>query len=760
MNATKLTTKMDTVGKADLVNQMTILQVAARDETEVINDEVEDLRNSLREIVQDEAVKPKLQCLMMDPDFSMVTVQSEDSGIVWETVSSRCSTPWASEFSSIAPEPCLSVVPKHSGMPASGSAGRIIFEMDKDSGMMRKKRKRNKAGEKVTKHATDEVPAEPDRWAMVEVSLPNMKMEQNTVDEKTDLTEEVNQRLFRLVSEGSEILNIIVSPKMSTVDEEESNELMDNLSYLENTPVIKPDETAEDHETSAENPTGNLEGVRAIVLSEPEPLSLLPPTKPPRRGTTSEDYFEKFTLLDHQASTGVHTEEVPSEPESKSGESSGKVTHANPAPVVLDDSATIGGLEIPVELVDEVFYGGGSDPKSQSFSTDSANVEADLLKSPLKESGSALFGSQESILTPVFLPEGPRKIIDPVLLEEPKAMAFMYTDLYADAVGSRMKQDDMASVTSEKSFHSQESDSEARGYLEKFVLKDETMLTPVEPLSDNPKEERVKLWSQDAFGITWHQRNEARAPEDEDEITDFFRNSASSSPCEPLQIIQVEGEKTRESLKTQCVAFQDEAAKENKMATEAGSDISQSPEEDIEIAEAFSPLDISVAPPAAGTWWETGDRKSTAENAELSQMGRPARVGAHRVVPFSIQAPQAPKPNTPCHKSFLDLTPLLLAVTPNEGERCEIKAREGESGQARNTDCLPSMEGEETTGEALDFELITEQEASEYSLAQRCSPIGEGTDIGGFTMVDHPGQLDDLYHADEADYEIVEALLS
>ena len=52
---------------------------------------------SLREAVHDSTIRPKLQCLMMDPSFSMVTVQGEDSGIQWETTPSRASTPWVSD---------------------------------------------------------------------------------------------------------------------------------------------------------------------------------------------------------------------------------------------------------------------------------------------------------------------------------------------------------------------------------------------------------------------------------------------------------------------------------------------------------------------------------------------------------------------------------------------------------------------------------------------------------------------------------------
>ncbi|XP_029108448.1 cardiomyopathy-associated protein 5-like isoform X2 [Scleropages formosus] len=66
-------------------------------------DEVEALHNSLKEIVHDQDVQPKLQCIMMDPSFSMVTVQGDESSIVWETPAvelpggSECSTPWTSE---------------------------------------------------------------------------------------------------------------------------------------------------------------------------------------------------------------------------------------------------------------------------------------------------------------------------------------------------------------------------------------------------------------------------------------------------------------------------------------------------------------------------------------------------------------------------------------------------------------------------------------------------------------------------------------
>ncbi|XP_036444864.1 cardiomyopathy-associated protein 5 [Colossoma macropomum] len=751
---------MDIMEKIDVDNQMTILQDAVMEEgAQPIEDEVEDLSNSLREIVQDEAVKPKLHCLMMDPAFSMVTVQSEDSGIVWETASSRCSTPWASEFSSAPPEPCYSLVPKRSGTPSSETAGKIIFIMDEDHMIRRKKRKRNKAEEKVTNRPAlmAEVLPGPERPAMVEVSLPNTRAEEESaIDEKKDPKDEGNQRLFCLLSEGSEILNIIAPPKIFTVDEEESKELTDNLSYLEETPVIKAQDIAEEPETE-ETQTENLQ---AIVQAVPEPL-VPTPIKPPRRGATSEDYFEKFTLLDHQAPAvappleAIHDPEIITE--QVADETKDKAVETKPEVEVSADSVSLSGLEIASEHVDEVFYGGGSDPDRQSLPKDGTNTEGEAPKSPLKESGSALFGSQESILTPIFLPEGPPKIIDPNLLEEPKAMAFMYSDLYADAVGTRQKQDDTESLTSEKSFHSQQSDFEDRGYLEKFVLKDETPATEADPFPEDHKADRVKMWSEDAFGVP-RLGNDKTGAQDDEEITDFFRNSASSSPCETIRLDEVEPEETREETKTRRVVFQDEAAKAGNRTSEVGDAVFVPSEEDIELAEAFLPLDISMESPSVETSWVTVDNRSAiAEYAVKTvspKSGKAKRVKPPKE-PLSIRPPQRVNPVTPHPKPFLDLTPLLPAEAEEEAEGRQEQEKE------LGTNKVPSTfeaKGTEATGEALDYELITKQEASECAVSQRDSPRGgEGSDNGGFTMVEYPSQLDNLYDAVEADYEIVDA---
>ena len=79
-----------------------------------------------------------------------------------------------------------------------------------------------------------------ERLEMAEVSVPNVPKPE-TAQGETDLEEikDKDQQLFSLISEGYEILNIRVPSKLPTVDEEESIELQDNLSYLDKTPGIK-----------------------------------------------------------------------------------------------------------------------------------------------------------------------------------------------------------------------------------------------------------------------------------------------------------------------------------------------------------------------------------------------------------------------------------------------------------------------------------------------------------------------------------------
>ncbi|XP_051536891.1 cardiomyopathy-associated protein 5 [Myxocyprinus asiaticus] len=695
--------KMETMEIMDPESQITVLQdeMLLEGEEEQMSDEVEDLNNSLREVVQDGVVKPKLHCLMMDPSFSMVTVQSEDSGIIWETASSRCSTPWTSEFNSVTSEPLYNLT-------GPGAAGRIVFIMDEEL-MSRTKRRRYKMEKtKTCSHVSAQIIAEAQRPAMVEVSLPNVTPVDGQEEEKiTDPKEERRQRLFSLVSEGSEILNIVVPPKVSTVDEEESKGLEDHLFYLEETPAVRSADILDEPDVDiyCETPAEKSRSPLSVI---PEPSVHLSHIQASRQGATAEDYFEMFTLLDHQTPSG--TLEVQEEHQDTEGSTEDKEDNtlhpdAEPESGLSGVSSAVSMFNISGEHLDDVFYGGGSDPQCHDASGSVGEKERELSKSSLKESGSALFGSEETVLTPVYLPEGPQKIIDPNLLEEPKAMAFLYSDLYADAIGMRKKPDDedAESVTSEKSFHSQESDYEDKGYLEKFVLKVETLAMDRDVSAEVHHEDQ-----QDSFRYMQQHTTEERIEEEEpDEITDFFRNSGSSSPCEPADREPTESEEETEAVRTPRVTFKDDVTKNKTEQTETQLSIT----DDTDFKDAFLPVEISDDCPA----WEEDlltfakmTKKSTSTRTDEVKHKASCFSKTSQEPPTLIQANTTIKPVIPQHKPFLDLTALLPAETPDETENINRQQKlEGRSSEASQDDG-----SSQTKAEDLEYEVIRNQEES------------------------------------------------
>uniref|UniRef100_A0A8B9J706 Cardiomyopathy associated 5 n=1 Tax=Astyanax mexicanus TaxID=7994 RepID=A0A8B9J706_ASTMX len=453
-----------------------------------------EMDNGLKEVVQDPFVKPKLQCLMVDPSFSMVTVQSEDSGIVWETASSRCSTPWASEASS--PSDVYS-------LESSGTQGNIVIIMDEDK---IKRRKKTSKGDRFRRRLSGAAIGE-ERPAMVEVSVPNVRPENSEDGQSAEAKTDKDQELFNLISEGFEILNIVVPSKLPTVDEEDSTELTDNLSYLEDSPKIKSKcKQTEIAETEVSSEDATTEGQET---DEGQKVLSQESADQSKKEESDLDYLEKFTLLDETAPC-----EIPEKPEPEK-----QVAQAEePQPQVpqekekveekLDEESfvIISDVEIASEHLDEVFYGAKCHEEPEILShrkEDGKHLERQSSKS-LKECGATLFGSQECILTPVYLPSGPPKIIDQNLLDEPRALSYHYSDLYEDAVGDRKREDDFSdveSVISEKSFKRRFSESDDDGYLEKFTLKDHTEAiedTPDEDISDSDR----MIWPQNKFEMT------------------------------------------------------------------------------------------------------------------------------------------------------------------------------------------------------------------------------------------------------------------
>ncbi|MCI4392610.1 hypothetical protein PGIGA_G00147870 [Pangasianodon gigas] len=513
--------------------------------TNIDEEDVEELHNSLKEVVQDPAVKPKFQCLMVDPSFSMVTVQSEDSGIVWETASSRCSTPWASEASS--PSDSYS-------LEGSGTQGNIVIIMDEDKVRRKKKTSsRGKLGDRFRRPGSRlSGPAiGEERPAMIEVSVPNIRCEDSEDGQTAEGKPDKDQELFNLISEGFEILNIVVPSKLPTVDEECSTELADNLSYLEDTPKIK---TKCKQESPAPTTIPNVIDIdidiQEIKDDSQKGLSQTPANEQLKKDETDMDYLEKFTLLDQHApddesEKSETTQDIQQEEPQVPGEEQ-KVEHT----VVENSFVIVNEVEIEGDHLDEVFYGAScnAEPQLPSHHKEDKEHASGSFKA-LKECGSTLFGSQESILTPIFLPPGPPKIIDQDLLDEPRAMSFHYLDLYEDAIGDRKKDEDASdieSVVSEKSFKRRYSDSDdGDGYLEKFILKDDTPAVEDVHEVDTPGNDRV-IWPQSKFEMTGCliRVKEDDAPQEEDVgvnqveleskqiIKDECQPSYSSKECE------------------------------------------------------------------------------------------------------------------------------------------------------------------------------------------------------------------------------------
>ncbi|KAM4051530.1 cardiomyopathy-associated protein 5 [Anomaloglossus baeobatrachus] len=595
--------------------------------------EAEDLTQSFKESVNTEEVKPKLQCLMSNPAFSMVTVQCEDSGIHWETSSSRCSTPWASEASTTSD--VYSMESSSAGTPP----GKVIFIMDE--GKLRRKRVRPSTSAKFARQSThhkkstenpkasadnmgesfkqalekakchlsthteetgnadnstkdteactgeildsekessseNKAPCEKTESPAAETSsiLPDKVAEEPTsaspepdkmpkqseindvhdsvmsptknVPEKQTVTKTVKQaapkkisnitkpkgripqsfieskpevisskhdidsyppfvlvelssvlehvnklcnpqkdaaqeiiieppntesNVFSIVSDGSEILNILAPDLISTVDQEASNEMEDKLEYLEENPLLIPKlPCTEDvsspytYEESAQN--GNRSTEEQIKIPENRQMD---------KAGNDIDYFEKFTLVDSK---------IPIEPSFKSQEPEDvKVKGGQHSPSIKTES-NIDDEYYFLHSLDESFYGVTLDNDDNLLQQEAPNPEKSITDENtetndrnVKSNGVSLFSSEDGVLTKSFF--FPTSYpVNHELLEEPPALAFLYTDLYEQARGCKAKEEqdrsDAESTSSAQTFHSRISDDDGTGiYFEKFNLKDE-----------------------------------------------------------------------------------------------------------------------------------------------------------------------------------------------------------------------------------------------------------------------------------------------
>ncbi|XP_054904858.1 cardiomyopathy-associated protein 5 isoform X2 [Poeciliopsis prolifica] len=450
---------------------------------------------------------------MVDPSFSMVTVQSEDSGIVWETASSRCSTPWASEASSTS---------EAYSMEGSGGAGKITIVFDEDKVVRRRTRsggRSSRLGDWLSRPGSSRSASAlgVERPEMAEVSLPNIKEEKTPTEEDLEEIKSKDQQLFSLICEGYEILNIRVPSKLPTVDEEETTDLQDNLSYLDQTPKIRSrnqhDWAHHRDQLEAEQTPDRAEALKET--SQPSQDKLLESTTSETDSIADFDYIEKFTLLNvaipgeeaPQLQQEEEEEKSPAKAQTKQQETLKEATEDGVS-VSEDSFVFVTDADIVGEHLDEVFYGEG--PPIEALKQKQEGIERMRSRRESQRSmmdgGLVLFESEETTLTPIFISPGPPKIIDPILLEEPTAMSFMYSDLYEDVVGEKRSDEEYSeaeSVASEKSYKRRLSDSdEADGYLEKFRLKDETPVVDVQSESSEDNAGGRMMWPQNKFEMT------------------------------------------------------------------------------------------------------------------------------------------------------------------------------------------------------------------------------------------------------------------
>lgn len=319
--------------------------------------------------------------------------------------------------------------------------------------------------------------------------------------------------------------------------------------------------------------------------SQPSADTELRRTLPEKDSANDIDYFEKFTLVD----VGGPGEQALEDQET--GQLAAKVTAEEPKPakVTAEDSlppsedsfVIVSDVDIVGEHLDEVFYGEGAPADAPEQREHEAACGAGMRsrresQRSAKESGSVLFETEETTLTPIYISPGPPKIIDPILLEEPTAMSFMYSDLYEDAVGERRKSDEehseSESVASEKASKRRLSDSEeADGYLEKFILKDETPTVEVPPESVEDRREGRMMWAQSKFEMTGcltrvaKEEDEVRKKTEETKEQDVRAEGPTTAAFDE-RAAQVAGKTDRQSSRDKSI--QESIARDEKVECE------------------------------------------------------------------------------------------------------------------------------------------------------------------------------------------------
>ncbi|XP_040841791.1 cardiomyopathy-associated protein 5 [Ochotona curzoniae] len=349
--------------------------------------------------------------------------------------------------------------------------------------------------------------ASADKTAPTKETPEKAKEEELTMTSKPAGLSEDQKSAFSIISEGCEILNIHAPAFIPSVDQEESEHMQDKLEYLVENVSIKTMAHHVDREAAAvhEVPRSNLADAAGKVTSlkeneqphdretqeEPRPeadaLVFAPPTIP-----SEEDYFEKYTLIDYNISPDPERQQPPRRLRVEE-ELSKEITEET-----MGDE-TVLEQEYDLVQLDESFYGLEKDHSKLSHPETQQSLlvqpgedvsQADHRGSDSKAPGMPLFDKEEGVLSRTQIFPTTVKAVNPELLEQPPALAFLYKDLYDEAVGERKQEEETASegdsVNSEASFPSRKSDiDDGTGmYFEKYILKDDILHDTPAPQKD------------------------------------------------------------------------------------------------------------------------------------------------------------------------------------------------------------------------------------------------------------------------------------
>uniref|UniRef100_H0X702 Cardiomyopathy-associated protein 5 n=1 Tax=Otolemur garnettii TaxID=30611 RepID=H0X702_OTOGA len=331
------------------------------------------------------------------------------------------------------------------------------------------------------------------------------KDEEFTVTSKPAGLSEDQKSAFSIISEGCEILNIHAPAFIFSADQEESEQMPDQLEYLEEKASFKTTLPRDDREAVAcqKIVRSKLEDSEEKVISlkenkrketrktkeeisidsETGDLAFIQPTVP-----CEEDYFEKYTLIDYNISPDPEKQKAPQKLNIEEKLSREVTEETLPFPESSEETP----LEHEYDLVklDERFYGPEKDhsklsyPETQKSLVIQKSADGNASKGTSrdvksKSPGMPLFDSEEGVLSRTQIFPSTPKAVNPELLEEPPALAFLYKDLYEEAVGEKMKEGETASegdsVNSEASFPRRNSDTDdgTGMYFEKYILKDD-----------------------------------------------------------------------------------------------------------------------------------------------------------------------------------------------------------------------------------------------------------------------------------------------